>query len=265
MGWFFRLEKYIQWTLIALLVFMGASYFWSFHLSEQLKEAEAQTQSAIDELQRVKGLSAYQKAELERITAQADEDIARADKRIAELTDIASVRKSLIDRLMADNAEISQQLMDIINQPVLPEPLPASELIEQAVQLYYPREFESIELTGNREGLQLFTLMISEIEQRRELDFTNSKIITEQSKQITNLDTVISEQESKFSGLQSKFDAQSGLVTSFENEIAGYDKVITAKDNEIKLLNKANFWGSWQGKTVTVFIGGGCLYLGSKL
>lgn len=264
MDGFYVMEKYIVLILVSLLILLGGAYWWNAHLNAQLREAEAETEVAINELQRIKGVSAFQKAELERITIEMDRRIMEADKQIASLTDQVSIRKSLIAQLKADNERLNNALLTTINLPV-EDPLPPDELLRKAEQLYYPRDFGLVELSGNPGGLELLQVMLREIEQRRELDFSNANVITEQDKQIAGLGKIISEQESRYFGLQTKFDTQSGLVTSLEGEIVQYDSVVAGLNKQIGILNKPRFWGSWQGQAVAVAGLMGGIYIGSHV
>ena len=242
MDWFNRVDKLITWILILLLIAAGGMFWWNSHLNSELEKAKAESELAQSELLRIKGVSEFRKVELDRIQAEADRAISEADAKIAKLNDQATIRKSLIDQLKAENERLNSAILATINLPV-EDPLPPDELLKEAEQLYFPRDFGTVELSGNPGGLELLQVMLREIQQRRELDFTDSRLITEQGKQIATLGQVISEQEIKLSGLQSKFNAQSGLVTSLENEIIQYDQVIKTKDKQIGILEKQNKTG----------------------
>jgi len=261
MDWFSKIDKYISLILVSLLILLGGSYFWNSRLNQQLKEAEAETQSALDDLRTVKGVSSFYKSELDRVTAEMDRRIREADERIASLTDQVTVRKTLIDQLRAENERLKADLIDTISLPV-EDPLPPDELIQQASELYFPRTFEdSASVLFPADMVQV---MLREIQQRRELDFNNSKVITEQDKQIADLGKIISDQESRYFGLQSKFDTQTGLVTSLENEIVQYDSVVAGLNKQVGLYKK-KFHTGWLYKVAAPLALVGGVYLGSKL
>ena len=240
MGWLFTVEKLITWGLILLLVVAGAMFWWNAHLNSELEKAKAESELAQSELLRIKGVSEFRKAELDRIKAEADRAISEADAKIAKLNDQAAIRKSLMDQLKAENERLNTAILATINLPV-EEPLPPDELLREAEQLYFPRTFE--DSAGALFPADMVQVMLREIQQRRELNFTDSRLITEQGKQIITLGQVISEQEIKLSGLQSKFNAQSGLITSLENEIIQYNQVIKTKDKQIGILERQNKTG----------------------
>lgn len=236
------MDKLILWFWIVLLVGGAGMLIWNSHLNSELESLQAESKTIEAELNRIKGVSEFRKVELDRIKIEMDHRIAEADSRIRELTDTATVRKSLIDQLRAENERLNSVIIATINLPV-EEPLPPDELLREAEQLYFPRDFGAVELSRNPGGLELLQTMLREIQQRRELDFSNAKIITEQDKQIADLEQIISDHEIKFSGLQTKYDTQSGLVTSLENEIIQYDQLIKNKDKQIGILEKKTSLG----------------------
>ena len=257
------IRKIIYTTIAGLIILMAFSWYLNHAIKEDLRIAKQETESAQADLLRVSGVSEFQRVELARITAEADEAIKESNQRISELTRSAVVKDSLITQLRTDNQQLHNDLLNTINIPV-EEPLPPAELLDMAQQLY-PDNYPGAELSGNPGGLALFQNMIAEINQSRELIFNNSKLITVQSGQLVTLAAVIKEHEARYLNLELKFNNRGFLVTSLENEIQQSGVVIKAKDKQIDLLKRANFWGSWRGKTLTVAVGGGCLYLGSKL
>jgi len=257
------IRRIIYTAIGGLIILLAVSWYFNHAIKEDLRIAEQETESAQAELLRVSGVSEFQRVELARITAEADEAIKESNQRIYELARSAVVKNSLITQLRADNQQLRNDLLNTVTIPV-EDPLPPAELLDMAKQLYHTN-YPAAELSGNPEGLAMFQNMIAEITQSRELIFDNSNLITAQGEQLVTLAETIKEHESRYLNLELKFNQQSFLVTSLENELQQSGVVIKAKDKQIDLLRRANFWGSWQGKTLTVAVGGGCLYLGSKL
>lgn len=235
-----NVNKLILWALIVALAGFAGVAAWGWYLNSQLDEARQESALIESELQQIKGVSEYRLAELERVQAESDQAIEEANARLDELTAGIDNRDELLTDLRVENERLKNDLLDTINIPDA-EPLPPDELIEQAEQLYFPREF--IESETALFPIDLVNVMYREIEQRRVLDFNNSKIITEQDKQIADLKTAIEAHEARFNGLQNKYQAQSGLMDSLNAELAEYEKLVKSKDREIGILEKQNAIG----------------------
>jgi len=235
-------------ALIILALFAGALYLYQQSLNRALEQARLEIAQAESELQRVAGLSKFQKAELARVQKQADKAIQDATDRINTLTREASTRVELIVALQAENTRLRVNLLNTITLPV-EEPQPPEELIKRAEELYFPRTF-----TDSESALfpaDLVQVMIVEVEQRRELDFNNVKIITEQGKQIKGLEEIIAEHQKQFLALDAKFNSQARLVDSLETEVTQSGQVNQALKKQIGLYEK-QFHLNWKVPGLTV-------------
>ena len=235
-------------ALIILALFAGALYLYQQSLNRALEQARLEIAQAESELQRVAGLSKFQKAELARVQKQADKAIQNAADRINTLTREASTRVELIVALQAENTRLRASLLNTITLPV-EEPLPPDELLSKAEELYFPRTF-----TDSGSALfpaDLVQVMIAEVEQRRALDFNNSSIIVEQGKQLGTLQATIAEHQKQFLALDGKFNSQALLVDSLEAEVAQSGQVITSLKKQIGLYEK-QFRLNWKVPGLTV-------------
>lgn len=233
-------NKLIIWALVAALAGFAGVAAWGWYLNNQLDDARQESALIESELQRIKGISEYRRAELERVKSEADQAIQEANARLDELTAGIDNRDELLADLRAENERLRNDLLDTINIPDA-EPLPPDELIKQAEQLYFPREFTESESALFPVGL--VNAMYQEIEQRRVLDFNNHKIITEQDKQIADLRAAIATHEARFNESQKQYRVQSELVDSLNAELAEYEKLVKSKDREIGILEKQNAIG----------------------
>jgi len=245
-------------ALIILALFAGALYLYQQSLNRALEQARLEIAQAESELQRVAGLSKFQKAELARVQKQADKAIQDATDRINTLTREASTRVELIVALQAENTRLRVNLLNTITLPV-EEPQPPEELIKRAEELYFPRTF-----TDSESALfpaDLVQVMIVEVEQRRELDFNNVKIITEQGKQIKGLEEIIAEHQKQFLALDAKFNSQARLVDSLETEVTQSGQVNQALKKQIGLYEK-QFHLNWKipGLAVGGLVTGAIIY-----
>jgi len=206
--------------IIVLLLFGLIFFLWgnNARVERQLVLAEQNTTQAQGQLIQAGQAVQVKSQELARVREESQTAIEETEAKIDKLKKETSVSLGKINKLTADNQALKEHITKLSNPEVELVPQPIEEVLISGIELYPQRNLSGAEIQANGKGLNLFQLMIEEIQTRRVLDPNNENIINEQQDQNARLAAVIREHETRFLALGKENAALGETITALDAE-----------------------------------------------